>query len=197
MWIQEIHDVVAGPGPLRPLHEGFQQVDLAGRQLLLLLAAHACEAPTVDVQDPTLEGVPVPCARGWLCCGAAPQHRADARYELPQLEGFGEIVVCPQLEPDDAVDGIAPAGQHDDRDVVLLPDLPRQVEAVFLSEAEVQRDEADRAALEAGPQLGPVFRNGHDVALAFKAAAKKGPDLRVVIDDKNVCSAHRAAPIDP
>ena len=76
----------------------------------------------------------------------APQDRADARNQLAQFERLGKVVVGAELEPDHPVDGVALAGQHDDRDVALLADVARQVETVFLAEIEIERDERDLAA---------------------------------------------------
>ena len=64
-----------------------------------------------------------------------PQHRADARHELPGAERLGDVVVGAELEPDERVRLVGAGGEHDDRHGRLAPDGPRHVEPVELRAA--------------------------------------------------------------
>src|SRR5437667_1674168 len=116
-----------------PLHERFEQVELAGGELLVL-AAIALEAASTDVQDPPFERIPLTRRGRWLGRSRPPQDRTDTRNQLAQFERLGKVVVRPELEPDHAVDRVTFAGKHDDRDVALLAYFAGQVETVFLAE---------------------------------------------------------------
>src|ERR1700674_2077516 len=98
---------------MRPFHQGRKQVEFAGRELLVL-AALSFEAAAIDIEDPPFKDIPLPPGRRWFGRSRAPQDRTDPRNQLPQFEGFGQIVVCPELEADDPVDRITLAGEHDD-----------------------------------------------------------------------------------
>ena len=49
------------------------------------------------------------------------EHRADARHQLTQAKGLGDVVVRAQLEPQHAIHLLAPRGQHDHRHVEAPP----------------------------------------------------------------------------
>ena len=171
---------------MRPFDEGFEQVELAGRQVLVL-AAVALQAASIDVEDPSFEHIALPGGAAGGSSGADRRRTARTRAnQFAQFERLGEVVVGAQLQPDDPVDGIAFARQHDDRNVPVLADLARQVETVFLAEVEVQRDQARRYRAPGGTQSCAVLGLGNGETLPFEAAPQQGPNLGIVIDDKNV-----------
>src|SRR5215207_9122381 len=78
-----------------------------------------------------------------------PAHdRPDARHQLPDGERLGDVVISPQLEPDDPVYLVVAGGQHDDGHVALRPDPPYNLRAVELGEHDVQHDQVRLIGLE-------------------------------------------------
>ena len=72
------------------------------------------------MQRPTLTFCAAPAAAGRraaLACAA--QHAFQAREQLAQVEGLGQVVVGADFQPDHAVHHLARAGHHDDGDVVV------------------------------------------------------------------------------
>lgn len=78
-----------------------------------------------EVEDVAPEARPPPRRRR-----SATEDRRDAHDELARIERLGEIVVRPDLEPDDAVDGRCRAGQHVDARVGADAELAGDVEPV-------------------------------------------------------------------
>ena len=71
----------------------------------------------------------------------APHDRADPGDQLAQPERLDDVVVGAELEPDDAVGLLAAGGHDDDRDARALAQLPADVEAVDVRQAQVEQDE--------------------------------------------------------
>ena len=59
------------------------------------------------------------------------------------MEGLGEVIVGPDLEPYHAIDHVAAPGQHDDADVGAAPELARQGEPVLPGQNQVEQDHVD------------------------------------------------------
>ena len=91
-------------------------VDQAARRRVELPAGEAQRAARAAVRG----------AGGAAAAGAgcdAPQHRLDAREQLAQVEGLGDVVVGADLEPDDLVDRVAAAGDDDQAAVPVFAQL--------------------------------------------------------------------------
>ena len=67
-----------------------------------------------------------------LGCAEPAQHRLDPGHYLPGAEGLDDIVVRPQLQPQDPVDLLPLGRQHDDGGAAGSPDLPTNIHAAFL-----------------------------------------------------------------
>jgi hypothetical protein len=74
---------------------------------------------------------------------------------------------------------------------MLLADLAREIQAVFLAKAEVERDQRDRLPFEAGAQFRTILGIRDGEPLPFEASPKEGSDLGVVIYDKDVPAVHQ------
>ncbi len=64
--------------------------------------------------------------RTGLTAAASAKDASNARQQFPGLERLGHIIIGTNLQTDDLVDAIAASGQHDDRDLGVLPDRPCQ-----------------------------------------------------------------------
>jgi hypothetical protein len=62
MSLEEVHDVVAGEGAVRPLDECLKQVELTGCEVLFL-SPRSGQAATMEIKDPPIEAVALPASR--------------------------------------------------------------------------------------------------------------------------------------
>src|SRR5262249_173893 len=120
------------------LGERQQQGELiAGERTRRAVKPHLmCAA--VDLEPTIAEHV------GFGSCPAAAQDRAQSCQKLARLEWFRQIIVGPHLEPDDTVHGVAAGGQHQDRAVGPIADLPADIEPVAIRQHQVEDDDVHR-----------------------------------------------------
>src|SRR5215212_9510536 len=108
-----------------------------------LVARHP--APRQVDPEPVVGQLVGALARGYR----RPAHdRPDAGHELPDGERLGDVVVRPELEPDDPVYLVVAGGQHDDGHVALRPNPPYDLRAVELGEHDVEHDQVRFISLE-------------------------------------------------
>jgi hypothetical protein len=69
---------------------------------------------------------------GWRPLGRArtPKHGPHPSHELPRTERLGEIVICADLEANDAIDLLGTRGEHQNVGVAELPNAAADLEAV-------------------------------------------------------------------
>ena len=204
MALQQVHDVVTRQHARRAAEEHLQHVEL-GRGEVAVLAGLRNEFAPVDVENPAVERQPLSAActndgaiaavgqrlAVSLCAAiVAPEDSAHARQNFPDVERLGDVVVGAEFQPDDAIDRVTFAGDHDDRHVVGRPHGPRDVEAVLTAEVKIQRDQVDGRRLEMRGKPGAIFGFGHAIAFEFKRVAQQRANGDVVVDDENgACSA--------
>src|SRR5262249_22143956 len=116
--------------------------------------------------------------------GRAAQQRADARDQLGGAERLGHVVVGADLEAQELVALTGARGHHQDRNVALLSNAARDLEAVNAGEPQVENHERrlDPGEVRQGP---PAVRRG--VALEprrLKVLLDQVCDARVVFDDQ-------------
>src|SRR5216683_4825029 len=124
----EVEQPVAAQYLVGIVDEGGEQIELAGGEPHLA-AVGRYQLARGEVEVPTGEaGAGTRPARLLLLCPArgAPKHTLDARQQLAQVKGLGEVVVGPHLQADDAIDRLAAPGQYDDADSRVLAQLSRQ-----------------------------------------------------------------------
>ena len=81
-------------------------------------------------------------------------------------ERLGDVVVGADLQPDDLVDLAVLGGQHDDRHVGALPQLPAHLDAGQPRQHQVEQHEVGAVAVELGrAPSGPVAADGDLEAL--------------------------------
>jgi hypothetical protein len=87
-----------------------------------------------------------------------PQERSNPRLQLGEVDGFGDVVVGPRVEPDDFVLGRVERRLNDDRDEgqgLIALDAPCHLEAVELGEHDVEQNEIrERLRHASGRALG-------------------------------------------
>src|ERR1051325_2262108 len=82
------------------------------------------------------------------------EQRADPGKEDLQAERFRHIIVGSQFQPEDLVDLLPPAGEHEDGNFnSVAPELPANIEAVFPGEDDIQDDQRNILAFRHEPAL--------------------------------------------
>ena len=125
--------------------------------------------------------------------GAA-QDGLHARHHLARVEGLGQVVVRAQLEAHDAVDVLAPGGEHEDGRLAAPPDLPGDLHAVPAGQHEVEHDEVrvDPVVLPKG--FVAVARLDDREAGLLQVEAHQLDDVALVIDDEDRLHAREDSP---
>ena len=115
------------------------------------------------------------------------QHRANPRQQLARVEGLGQVVVGPLLQPLDAAGLIALGGEHDDRDLVAAGTQARAGrQAILAGHHQVEHHQMEQLAAEQAIHLLGVFHGTHAVALLVEKTLQQTPQARIVIDDQNL-----------
>jgi hypothetical protein len=73
---------------------------------------------------------------------ATAQHRRHARQQFAVAEGFGQIVVGPDFEADDAVNLLAARREHDDRRAAAAKPA-RQAQTILSRQHDIEQDQID------------------------------------------------------
>ncbi len=89
-----------------------------------------------------------PCLLDLRHAACTPEQGTHARQELARIEGFCQIIVCTDFEPDNAIDRVSFGGEHEDRRVVMLAQPAADREPVFTRQHEIKQDEVGTAAGE-------------------------------------------------
>src|SRR3546814_3640794 len=82
------------------------------------------------------------------------QHRADARDKLARIEGFDDIIVGADLQPDDAFGILGARGQQDDGNAARLAQMAGQRQTILAGHHNVADDEVDRLCAQHRARLG-------------------------------------------
>src|SRR5688572_8487296 len=183
----EIQQLFAAQDDLRMLDKGLQQLELAAGQLDQLSARRA-KCAVVDVEAPIEETEDRMLSRTHPGRQTVhpPQHSADARQKLPWLEGLADVVVCAELETDDAIGFAGHGGQQHDGNLAFSAQLAAEREAVVAREHDVEHDEVDVAGLERIEHFLAVLGLADAQSLRSEKAAKPGANPPVIVDDQNV-----------
>jgi hypothetical protein len=112
------------------------------------------------------------------------QDRANAQRQLAGAERLGDVVVGPELEPDDAIDLLRAGGQHDDRqtgELAIGPNPPADLLPRQVRQHQVQHQQIGRRVLEQA-QCGVAGRGGlHLVPGPGQVDADELEDVGLVI----------------
>ena len=121
------------------------------------------------------------------------QHRLDAGHDLLGVEGLDDVVIRPQLEAEDFVEGLAFGGDHDDRAVGGFADLAADGPAVHAGHHDVEQDHIGLFAGEEGEGLIAVLGEDDAVALLDEVEAQQLADVFVIIADEKADVVHRGS----
>jgi hypothetical protein len=114
------------------------------------------------------------------------QLRVDARGQLADLEGLGNVVVRADLERHDDVHGIGAGGEDDDRHLDTRSAEPAAyVKAGHSGKAEVEKDEVDVALLGEAQPFGAVLGELQAEAMLLSHRGEDVAHRRVIVDDEH------------
>jgi hypothetical protein len=99
--------------------------------------------------------------------------------------GFGEVIVSPDFEADDAIGFIAAGGEHEDGDVGVPADLLERFEAVEAGEHDIEDHGVPGFAGGGGDAGGAVMDGFHLVAHGAEVIGEQAAEFTVVIDQED------------
>ena len=116
-------------------NEDFEKVVFCRRQVsygaafVLEFAARRVDLPAAEFIDLVLQAK---CRRRRSATLMSPQDGANTGQDFAQVEWLRDVIVGAELKPDDTVNGIALALNHDDRHVSAGAYFTRKAQAVVL-----------------------------------------------------------------
>ena len=126
-----------GEHVVRVLRQEGQKVELPGGKILLHAVHPDAAGCLVDLQAADLDhGIFLYIAVHQAL--VAVQVRLHPGHQLAGAEGLRHVIVRSKAQPPDLVDIVLLGGNHDDRDVLLLPHLPADLEAVHARKHQIQ-----------------------------------------------------------
>ena len=114
------------------------------------------------------------------------EDRVDPRQQFARIEGFAQIIVCPAVEPGDAVVILTQRGEHQNGGIAVPAQPLACAQPVFTGHHHVQHDEVETRLCTLAIHLSRVPRDGGTHPIAFKIARQRRPDFGVVVDDKDM-----------
>ena len=162
--------------------EQLEEVELRLRQVELVVASPDAAGGGVDAQVAESQ-FRRPHRAGRLVVGAAEQG-SDTCQQLAEVERLGQVVVGSGVEPGDAVAGVGPGREHQDRHpVALAAQDPADGETVDDGHRDVEEEGVGGLGGQPGQRLGAVLDGRHDVALERQGPLEGRPHGAIVLGD--------------
>ena len=178
-------ELVAAEDDLRLAGEGFEQVEFLAAEVDGL-AADVDFAP-LHVDD-EVAGADGRRFGGGRCSRGAAEDGFDAGDDFAWVEGFGDVVIGTELQPDDFVDVVVAGGEHQDGEigVVASSHAAADVPAVDAGQHQVEDEQVDgrdasRRRRAVSPSAG--FFDGE--VLLLEVHTQECADVVFVIDDED------------
>ena len=122
----------------------------------------------------------------------------DPGQELPGVERFRQVVVGPQLEPDDPVDVLPLGREHDDgdrRDLGNGADATADLEPVHPGQHEIEQDHVEAAPPEGRETARAVADHGDVDLVLAEILRHQGAQPGVVVDQQRGPAAPHLATV--
>src|SRR5215203_2843213 len=137
----------------RSAHEQRKYLELGGRDVQRLPATAYRVAVRVELQSPQpQEALPAPAVPP-----EPPEDGLDPGEQLLGVEGLGDVVVGPELEPDHLVYGLALGREQHHGNVTVLPHLLQYLEPAHPRQHDVENHEIQLLPTENPERLDPVL----------------------------------------
>ncbi len=120
------------------------------------------------------------------------QHDLDPRQQLARIEGFGDVVVRPGLQPDNLVHIVTAPGHQDDAQVLVPgPQLACQLQTILAGQADIEQNHIDDLALQQRPHLAAARRGQDSVALLPEIAFQPRAGHGIIVNNQQAGRAVR------
>src|SRR5262249_3823159 len=117
------------------------------------------------------------------------QQRAHAGDEFTHTEGFGNVVVCSQLESDDAVRFLSPGGQHQNRYIaksVMTSHLSAHFKSSQARQHKVQNDQVGLLPPHFSEGDCPVRCGSHFEPFLLQVVLKQPDKIEFVLHNQDL-----------
>ena len=126
------------------------------------------------------------CVAATCIAAGTPQDTADARQQLPRVEGLSEIIIRAHFQADNPLCVFAQRRQHDHRQIGAGTQLAAQDKAVVAGQHDIENDQIDTLPLELRPHGFAILCGRDAIAIALQIVAQEIEDLGVIIHDEKV-----------
>jgi hypothetical protein len=157
-----------------------QEVELAWPQVEAASPDIRLSPPRIDAQLADLDG---PDAAG-SPIGPA-QDGLDPCHQLARVERLDDVVVGADFEADDAIDLVAPRGEHDDGRFTHPTQLAGHIQAIHARQHEVEHDEVGVVPLDQFERGPPIAGTDDREALLLEVEPEQLDDVAFVVDDQD------------
>lgn len=117
----------------------------------------------------------------------APQHRVNAGEQFLWQEGFAQVVVGTEFEPEHAVHAFRARGQHDHGNrIAARAQLLERGQAVDARHHEIEHDHGRAFAFEAALEVGGVVQDRNFDSSLLEEGAQQVAQIGVVVDEEHL-----------
>ena len=116
---------------------------------------------------------------------ATAQNGFDARYHFPWAVRLADIVICANLQPQQAVDLFDFCRHHHDRNVRKTTNFPAQRQAIGAREHQIQQDQIRWCLAHIWQYLIAVANQRWRIARSTQIINEQLPQLRFIFHDQN------------
>ena len=167
-------------------HQQLEQLELGLGELDLVVAP---PHPTRSRIDPEVAHPQDVVGLGAGAEVGSPEQGPQARQQLVEIEGLGQVVVGPGVEPGDPVGGLGAGGEHQDRRAVVLePQDATHRQPIDGRHHHVEDDDIGVLLTDDGERTSAVDRGEDLVALQVEGAGERISDGAVVVDQEDSVS---------
>ena len=121
-----------------------------------------------------------------LACTGAPQNAAHPGQELAQVEGFGKVIIGSHFKSHHPVNDFPFAGQDDDSNIGVLPQIPGQGKSILAGKHEIENDQIHRSRCHNPAHRLAVFRSADPEAFPRKVVFHQFADRRFVVHHQDM-----------
>src|SRR5271165_1775798 len=185
---RRLQEVLPSEGALRRLEKRDEQREFAfGQRRHSAFRIGEPPRPLIELPAGKPEAAAVALARRRRTSAVEPsEHGAHPRQQFAQVEGFRQVVVSAKLQSDDPIDIVAAmTGNDDDRNVGIRADVAEQIEAILLTEHEIEDHQIHFVVAELTRHVLVAFRDQCADVILLKVVDDHASQGGVVLDDED------------
>src|SRR5215470_10277433 len=112
------------------------------------------------------------------------ERHADARQQLIDAEGFGQVIVGTEIERSHLVVFAVADREHNDRHVGPLTYAPEDLQPIDLGHPQVEQEHIRMPGCHLLQCGSTILGECYLVAMHFQRGLQKAPNLRLIVDDE-------------